>query len=520
MKRLFLCILITALLAGCKPTPEEPVVVGKDQGAMLEAAARESVRSIAEQVNAPLAYRVNAIGAGGKLDIIAQDAPIEVPKAEQLSIFRVTAADFTQAETNAMLNALFSGAVLYEAEYGVATKDEIMERILLCRQQKEKDENASPSEQRWLDEEIAMLEEEYRHAPETSENSVTVSDRRLKLMEVTGPDGGHLSYFRGIELRADPDAASRCATFHLENNNDMTEPVWHPDDGEGSMGYGTPLYYCASMSYNNPVNAEESSFTHVVRIDMQAPTAPKAAAEKLNTTPAQAKALVERTLQAAGVEDMVTAAIFLTDDRQSGEPGGEPLPAENYAYKLFLRRVVNGVPVSYIDGGISGIGAFNASIVHGKADAMADAFAATYMWYYETFAVTVNDAGIIDLAWKSPLNIGEALVERAALLSFADISQVFESLMRMKYGPKAMDESLQSFSISVERVALEYQRIIEQDSNPNGLLIPVWNFYGSCTGQKAGGEAYIVRTGGGDYQFPLASINAVDGSVIDISRGY
>ena len=61
----------------------------------------------------------------------------------------------------------------------------------------------------------------------------------------------------------------------------------------------------------------------------------------------------------------------------------------------------------------------------------------------------------------------------------------------------------------IDRVELCLQRIAEPDSLYTGLLVPAWNFYG--------GHEYMQLD---DNSVPLLSINAIDGSIIDIAKGY
>jgi hypothetical protein len=134
----------------------------------------------------------------------------------------------------------------------------------------------------------------------------------------------------------------------------------------------------------------------------------------------------------------------------------------------------------------------------------------------------VSDDGVISFDWTSPINIGETLVQSAALMPFSSIAARFEQQMAIEYEAQANADRFASLSFSVDRVALEYQRIAEQDSFENGLLVPVWNFYGTCSAQTSDGEetGQSIQSGDGIYAYPLVSINAIDGSIINIENGY
>jgi hypothetical protein len=92
--------------------------------------------------------------------------------------------------------------------------------------------------------------------------------------------------------------------------------------------------------------------------------------------------------------------------------------------------------------------------------------------------------------------------------------------MRDKYEPQAKEEYIASMDFNVGRVALELQRIAERDSLDTGLLVPVWNFYGTETdGHNDIGNVTTTKNGYNEPR-PILSVNAIDASVIDNDLGY
>lgn len=75
-------------------------------------------------------------------------------------------------------------------------------------------------------------------------------------------------------------------------------------------------------------------------------------------------------------------------------------------------------------------------------------------------------------------------------------------------------QECETLTCNITEVRLELMRVLEQGSTENGLLIPVWNFYG--TRQRA------FENGETDETLPgiMLSVNAVSGSIIDSSKGY
>ena len=133
-------------------------------------------------------------------------------------------------------------------------------------------------------------------------------------------------------------------------------------------------------------------------------------------------------------------------------------------------------------------------------------------WEYEKMTFLVNDDGIIEMTWKAPIDILESRVEDSALMPFSDIQSVFEKMMNVTF--QARSKGLDNLTCEINEINLEMMRIVEQDSIENGLLIPVWNFYGQEYWKLTNGKT--EKRGNG----VLLCINAIDGSVIDTVKGY
>lgn len=88
-------------------------------------------------------------------------------------------------------------------------------------------------------------------------------------------------------------------------------------------------------------------------------------------------------------------------------------------------------------------------------------------------------------------------------------------MMLVKYEAQA---EYSKEDIEISRVTLSLHRIIEQNSNESGLLVPAWNFYGKqiSTLNDPDGYSEPIET----LNQSFLTINAIDGSIIDISKGY
>jgi len=106
----------------------------------------------------------------------------------------------------------------------------------------------------------------------------------------------------------------------------------------------------------------------------------------------------------------------------------------------------------------------------------------------------------------------ENVVENSSLMPYSDIQDIFIKMMFITYEFQA--QGAKSLKLDITDVKLETMRIVEQNANKSGLLVPVWNFYGTRTLE------YNDDTSESTSKIILLCVNAINGSVIDISRGY
>jgi hypothetical protein len=214
---------------------------------------------------------------------------------------------------------------------------------------------------------------------------------------------------------------------------------------------------------------------------------------KVELKPSEAKQLVQKLLDKTN-SGMVVDSIYLQDDTQYYDDGTIQPPA-HYAYLIYCVRTVEGFPCSCVAG-----------------ESMPEADATAPSWRYEQTYFMVNSEGIFNMVWTCPLEVVETVNEDAQLTPFTEIQEIFENMMLVKY--EAQSET-SKYTFMIDRVTLSLHRIIEQNSNESGLLVPAWNFYGKWTiktDDPNGSFEYLGQS--------FMTINAIDGSVIDIYKGY
>jgi hypothetical protein len=512
------------MLCACQPTPENPVVIGKNQESMLEKAAATpsgaQVIPLPQQVDAPGTYTADIRLADGKLMIMA-DAPVTIPGVQGMPTLKVKAADFTQQQIDGVIAALLGEQKLYTVS-GEMTKDEISDSIVRMQEMKTTEDFSSEEDQKMLDEEIARLEKQFDTAPE--ERTITESTGQLEQMEIKDENGAHEAYYMGTNVTTNPSGKGPYATFWVQNNNDMKEAKFEVDEN-GGVG-GRPLRRNAMLMYRYEADPDEISNygqNTPMPVDETTVIDDPEVLKLLNMTPAEAKAQVESLLEKAGLDYIKICAMYLVDDANLGDFDGLVGPAKHCAYRICLCRMVNDAPCAYLRGS-SSVG--NIDEVMKEIDekgTAADTSGLKYVgdWEYESFEILINDDGVLTFEWWSPLDITETVVENSALMPFERIREIFEQRLRDTYEPRAKEDYVVDMTINVTRVSLELQRIAEQDSIENGLLVPAWNFYGTMFERNKGeGDEIYENKNGFDVPQPLLTVNAVDGSVIDTGMGY
>ena len=124
---------------------------------------------------------------------------------------------------------------------------------------------------------------------------------------------------------------------------------------------------------------------------------------------------------------------------------------------------------------------------------------------YEQVLMAINREGqITSFLWSSPYRISDERVTQT-LLPFENILTVARQTLLLKY---QVEEVRGESHLFVYRIALGYMAVLQRDTLTFALT-PVWNFYGHDVPED-------VHVG----CRPLLTVNAVDGTVIDLEYGY
>lgn len=468
MKRSFmLCILAALLLlCACVPTPEEPIVIGKDQRPMIEQAKETeavepeptpTIQTISEE------FKDNGVS-------VWIDAIVTVPGGA-MPIVRVHGVDFSQEQIDAFWNVLIGDAAMYP--YAPETKADIAKQIK--KEQKAIDElEAKKARGESYDEELlvtcydtlSILKEMYQDAPEG--NELVPIGSRLSVRD----DGVTL-----LMAYEDPDNWVERDGKRFSVINNLPKPY----------SKGKPQVYDAQLHYSVlGANSDEEFYGDIAEHDLRpledTDSVPEGA--KLSMTPKQAMQDAAEWIERLNVPFAPVRVTLVRDGRK------------RQAYLVECGRVVNGVPAAPMDPG-----------TYSRSEASESVSVA---WNYETFQILLSDDGLYAIRWESPIETEDTLVEQSKLLPFDEVLAIFRKMMPIRYA-SSFDDRTEIFQIS--EVRLELVRVLEQNAQNAGLLIPVWNFYGTHRTKAKDWED-------DDTYGCVLTVNAVNGSIVDPDKGY
>ncbi len=520
MKRVFAvltALVVAAVFAGCQSTPEDPVVIQKDMEQMIEKAqatasvSETSGNTLAQRLSVPERFIADESYSDGQLTLTA-DAEIVLPRVDTLPVVRVEPADFSQEMVDKLYDYLIGDTQMYQQQE-IPTKEQIQENMVRC-QEILSDPNSSEESKLQAEEHIAELEAAYPSASDSID--LVAANAKIGTQAKYHPGTGEkMSEFIGVNIAQSPGLnVFEGKNFYVKNNNKNGEIIVKENVG------GWTVTDTASQGAKFRYTNYDLSIHNGLTVDAETVTP-----DRLNDRPERiadftyqdALDTAQGFLSAAGIKDMQAIALtlkivlpesyytILYGDITPSEQEANEADIENGKYdskaqdthiQISFVRTLGGIPVTS-DGSSSYID-----------DAMFGA-----QWFYETFTVEVCSQGICSVEWISPHRITETVTEDANILKFDKIAEVFDKMYRVTYDARG-----NSFAGEVTRVVLSLRRVMDQNNIGYGLFIPVWDFYGTMTVSSTDYPEEPSEEWMADE--PLITINAIDGTVIDLDKGY
>lgn len=503
---LLLCVFLgTGTLAGCAETPKDSLVKMKGKSSEKnyeEAADTEenteekkkqenkedhknqdgNVSGIRKTVNAPETVKSEVTDETGKIKILT-DAKVEIPNADKASAIQVSQHEFNQEMMDKITSAFFPGAKIYsDKSYYQESKEELMKKLTemkgylaegnLDPYEKGTDENGNLifDINRYIEE----LESAYESAPET------------RVLEEVRPAFGAVEewdtedYFGSHVKTAD----GKMYAYQFKRYNSM------------------PMEVSIERAYEELEEKKQYSYWYEYNVDDPEAVTVDEMKEKGMMSLEDAQAIAQEKVDLLEIPNMEMTEWEYAALVSESSILEEELVREimDYGYVFHYTRSLGNIPITY-------------TMERGGALEEMDSDMET--WGYEVLNIYVGSDGIGKVEFNNLYDIGETKTQQVNLKSFDEIMDIYEKMMLIQNAD--MGEILKSEVFHIDRITFGYSRIYEPSTDSTrGILVPVWDFFGSFTSEYTTGETY---TNDLKYQSYL-TINAIDGSVIDRGLGY
>jgi hypothetical protein len=491
-------ILTAGWLTGCVKTPEDSLVRQKgaasmknyEEGTALEKKETEE-NTLRAVLNAPERYQSERKDETGKLTILT-DAEVVIPDADQVSAIRVTQHPLDQATIDRVTKAFFPDWKIYSGDsYYQLTKSEIQAKIEILEGYVAEG-NLDPygygtdetgKEMFDIYENIEYWKSMYQEAPEEKNLEEVVP--QFGLPEDDGKGGTIIQedYFDGVALEEDGTAFG----YRIQKYN------------------GMPMEFKISRFRGQ----ENGNYEYSHWNDYEGYQASVPEGKKLETIQKEVGISYEDALKIAQekVDRLEIPDMELYDWEYglwwSGEEGYEAAKEKAIGYQFYFTRKLNGIP-------ITGTAEYGGGLEEMDSE--------METWGYERLEIIVSKEGIEYAEFLNQYDLGEVRTEHVNLLPFEDIMEIYEKMMLIQNADVLNHENFRTYHI--DRITFGYGRIYEpSSSSKEGLLVPVWDFFGSFdTSSTYEGTTYEITNDMKTQSY--LTINAVDGSIINRALGY
>lgn len=497
------CVLIAfCLLTACQPTPEVPVVVGKDQETLKAAMAQtEAAAETAQPYDAPEHIKLDIDDLPNNFSIVF-DADVEVSGQTAWPVYTIEKAAVTQEQADAVRKALLKDTVLYKpGEY--RSREEIQRRI--SGYEKELKDALEEGYAELVESYQGFLKDLYAEYENTPEDlKLEEADTHFAFMEErlmpqfyggkeTETEDGGFRYEWTVEARANAKAAG-CESIYgvcwLDNGRKMQ---FSANNGDYFWGIG-------------------------YRIDDGNVMTERGVSYSIEEAESQADAL----LKEMGFDFVMVNAWTMPETSFDEEK--VTIIGDRFHVLMYKPRI-EGVPqddiISCID---QNLGDDYKSPIPTQ----------------ETISIMMDDYGVNCFNWSRPMQVVEQESANVALMPFDDIRmRIAQQLEVQTLWSEEADsyeaDDIVSRRLEVNKLKLSYLPIEKQNDLDSYYLMPVWNVCADMyykyrddypTGESNtyilddnnernawAGEIYHTRDGS------MMTINAVDGSVIPRHSG-
>lgn len=508
IKSLLLGSMLALSVSGCKKNPDNSIIKEKNMDNMIEEAqnTENGTISVQEAANNYDSYQADINEESLNVTIHA-DAEVDIPEVDNLAVMRVAQAPVTQEMIDRLIAVTVNGKQLYDGSVlSIQTKKDIENEIAGLSESQAALEHNENYEVMYAEYQLQIDEHEqkYQSAPDEVNWDDYKSDGKLIDMSDIPYQNDFYEWTKELN-----ENGSICYVIthegdaiYAQNNYERGNCLRYSKGTIGTVGISTCVTGNADLraadkiggnSVNMIWNAKDPISDDIKNLYPNQ-TFKDANTSTTTLTKDEAIKKADDFLTQLGIEnfefyygDIYNEACFIDE--------GYGMGYRTYYILQYIRKI-DDVFVTYDNASKHEEG------WQGDAYVKKD-------WGNEIIEFRINDDGIIDFRYETPIEITDTVVEKSALKSFDEVKDIFEQMAPVTY---ASNDDMQKVEINIDRVVLGYARISEPDSYDTGLMVPVWDFIGT---KKYIYDGYYSK----EYK-SILTINAIDGTVINRELGY
>ena len=454
---LFACLAL-GLLTGCQKTPDTPVVIQKDQEQMLQTAQHGRDNSaLLAALEVPERFSGDWTGVNDFVHVTA-DAEIVLPNADKIPTGSIGRRDFTQEDADNLMRVLLKGNTLFK-ELGM-TKQQALERL---EQLQAMQRGEIPLD---LDDGYEALPDAIEHWAEYARTAPDGDERVLA-------ETSFVSRSENLEeIKGWTELDGKKVHFFIQNCPGYLDHAAVFVDGYGDVNFSSAV----------AISRMQDELPEPLTVDFPMEDAIQ-----------QGDALMEEL----GFEHVVCDNAYPVLFTRSSETG----------YELQYVRCLNGFPISWTP-------------IRGGAVPENENYSGA--WHYEVITLDYTKDGLVYFYWESPHTEPVLQVEDTQLMPFDQIADIFAKMIMVKNSDVQVANERNGFdtmrNYDITKVKLGLMRIKAKGSFDEGLLVPVWDFWGE---ERWESDSPLVQEVSGEEPSKIIlTINAIDGSMIDRELGY
>jgi len=462
-------VILLIVLTACQPTPDKAPVVNKGDTS-LEEKIKENEGANTDKP-AEKAENIKHSFTKGKLSVNI-DAQVEYPEVSKIPVVKVKPDKFNQDQVDRIIKTLMQGKPIYKPS-NVMTKAQLEEELILLR--------------KMLSEMTQENDGEKGKMHEGSKKKIEIAIEDIEKRIATAPEEVEKEPSDGKLQDIGRGAQEVIVTAELGKKKDAQLSVFVSESGKIS-----------NVWFSN----QEGMFSYLAK---QSPL--DKAPRGVSMTREEAEALAIKTVEDMGC-DLKLAAVRL------GTAGGMGITSDSngegdeapQAYVFWFTRAVDGVRTTY-------------EVNDGSMVDLQEGDASQYFepYPYERLYVCIDDTGIVELQWTSPIKVLERISENVQMIPFDEVMEIFEKQFFIRNALKEDEDEIKQSTYTIDRITLGLVRVPVKDQSDEYLLVPVWDFFGKRKVEFNDPQRQPEEYDHTDESF--LTINAIDGSVINRSKG-